>query len=210
MPLALWRMRRVALLGLLPILLAACGGPAQPVWAPDEVVKSAAYKSGGPPMLTLFTVINRQSGSGGHSALMISGEERILFDPAGSFAVSFVPERNDVLFGMSERALAVYIDYHARQTWDVRIQEVEVTLAQARAAAQLAKSYGAVPQAQCALSITRILAQVPGFEGVGVTYFPKALAADIAAFPGATDRLVTDDEADKNHNVLIEASLVGG
>ena len=137
---------------------------------------------------------------------MINGSERVLFDPAGTFTLPFVPERNDVHFGITDRALAVYIDYHARETWDVHVQEIDITLAQARQLTALVKDYGAVPKAQCTLSITSILRQVDGFERIGVTYFPTSLSAQFADRFGVPARVISDDDADKNHNVLFDAS----
>lgn len=194
---------------LIPLFLVACGGPAEPVWAPEEAVQRSIYKHNGPPKITLFTVVNVHSGSGGHSGLMINGDQRLLFDPAGTFKLPFAPERNDVHFGMTEQALKVYIDYHARQTWNVRTQELELTLQQARLLTKSVQQYGAVPKAQCALSITRILKQVPGFESINVTYFPVSLSKNLAQFSGVKTQMITDDDADSNHNVLITASRAG-
>ncbi len=195
---------RCLILLILPLILAACGGPAEPVWAPDAAVERAAYMHDGPARVTLFTVISTRNGSGGHSGLMINGRERVLFDPAGSFKVPFAPERNDVLFGVTARTLSAYIDYHAREAWDVRVQEVDVTAAQATALVDAVKTYGAVPKAQCSLAITRILAGVNGFEGVGVTYFPTALSDDFGQMSGVRERMVTDATADTSHNVIFQ------
>ncbi|MGI9393499.1 MAG: hypothetical protein ACR2OY_02530 [Boseongicola sp.] len=195
-------------IGFLPIILTACGGPAEPVWAPDNAVQSAVYKHDGPPKITIFTVVNVRSGSGGHSGLLINGDQRLLFDPAGTFKLPSAPERNDVHFGVTERVLNVYVDYHARQSWNVRTQELEVTPQQARMLTQLVQQYGAVPKAQCTLSITRILKQVPGFESISVTYFPNSLSEEMEQFSGVKTQLITDDDVDSNHNVLIEAARV--
>lgn len=184
--------------------LAACGGPAEPVWAPDAAVKQASYVHAGPAKVTLFTVISTRNGSGGHSGLMINGAERVMFDPAGTFKVPFVPERNDVLFGMTERALAAYVDYHARPEWEVRVQELDVSPSQAAALLAAVKSYGAVPKAQCSLAISRILSGVPGFETIDVGYFPNALSGGFGDLPGVRARLVTDETADTSHNVIFE------
>ena len=183
-------MRFAALIALLSFTLAGCGGPAQPVWAPDEAVKSARFSAKGPPRITLFTVVDKRNGSGAHSALLISGDERVLFDPAGSFSARFVPERNDVLFGMTDRAVSVFIDYHARATHDVVVQRLDVTPAQAALALSLAKSYGAVPKAQCTLSITRILSEIQGFETVTIGYFPNTARQDVkvVACPHSPDQ----------------------
>ncbi|MEM9969857.1 MAG: hypothetical protein AAF762_01980 [Pseudomonadota bacterium] len=188
--------------GLLVILaVAGCAGPAEPVWAPDDAVKRARYVHNGPPTLTLFTVVTTRSGSGAHAALMVNADERLIFDPAGTFDVSFVPERNDVLFGITPRALAAYIDYHARPSHDVVMQEVAVTPAQARRVAALIKSHGAVPKAQCALSIGSILQDVDGFQDVSRSYFPLTLSESFGARPGVTTQTVTDATADTSHNV---------
>lgn len=188
------------------LLLTACGGPAEPVWAPDDAVARAEYAHPGPPELVLYTVVSKRSGSGAHSGLLINADQRILFDPAGTFSLPFVPERNDVHYGMTPRAVSVYIDYHARETYDVIEQRLPVTAAQARMVTRLAQDYGAVPKAQCSLSITRILRQVPGFETISVGYFPVPASDAFGALPGVRERIITDDDADKNHNVLFEAA----
>ncbi|MXQ09594.1 hypothetical protein GQ651_17245 [Alphaproteobacteria bacterium GH1-50] len=200
------RNRHAACSLALLLFLSACGGPAEPVWAPDDAVARARYVHDAPPSVTLFTVVSTRNGSGGHSGLLINGDERILFDPAGTFRLPFAPERNDVHFGMTKRAVDVYIDYHARETFDVVVQEAPVTLDQARRLTALVKDYGAVPKAQCSLSIARILQDVPGFEGVRTTYFPNSLSEQFGEATGATRRVISDDDADKNHNVLMVAS----
>ncbi len=199
-------MRLAVFFAFLIALLSGCGGPAEPVWAPDAEIQKRAYSHSGPPEITLYTVVSKRSGSGAHSGLLINSTERILFDPAGTFKLPFAPERNDVHFGITDRALAVYIDYHARESFDVIEQRLTVTPEQAALAARLVKSYGAVPKAQCSLSITRILRQIPGFESISTGYFPKRARAEFGALPGVRERIITDDDADKNHNVLIRAS----
>lgn len=187
--------------------LAGCGGPAEPVWAPDEAIRKHAFAYQGPSEITLYTVVSTQNGSGAHSGLLIASPgERILFDPAGTFRLPFAPERNDVHYGMSDRAVAVYVDYHARETHSVIEQRLTVSADQARRIAALAKGYGAVPKAQCSLSIGRILGQVQGFESIRAGYFPKSLSAQFSAMPGVRTRVVTDTDADQNHNVLIQAA----
>lgn len=202
-------MRSLRRLGLLipTLLVMGCGGPPEPVWAPDEAVRKYAYRHDGPPEVRLYTVVSTRSGSGAHSGLLISTpSERILFDPAGTFGLPFTPERNDVHYGMTENAVRVYIDYHARETFDVIEQRVRVSPEQAYRIARLVKEYGAVPKAQCSVSITRVLRQVPGFESIPVSYFPVSTATAFGQLPKVTSRIISDDDADKNHNVLLVAS----
>lgn len=204
------RVRRLAFLLLMPLWLAACGGPAEPVWSPDEAIRKYAYRHDGPPEVRLYTVVSTRNGSGAHSGLLINAPSgRILFDPAGTFTLPFTPERNDVHYGMTDNALKVYIDYHARDTFDVIEQRVMVSADQAERLARLVKEYGAVPKAQCSLSITRILRQVAGFETVPVSYLPVSTSKRFARLSGVTERVITDNDADKNHNVLFQASIAG-
>lgn len=184
----------------------ALAGCAEPVWAPASAVARARHVAGAPPSLTLVTVVSTRNGSGAHSALLVNGSERVLFDPAGTFTLPFVPERNDVHFGMSDRAWAVYIDYHARETYDVRLQELQVTPAQAEAALRAAKAHGPAAKATCNLAVTRVLASVPGFEATPQRWFPKATANWFETLPGVTQKVITDDDADDNHGVLFTAA----
>jgi hypothetical protein len=194
-------MIRLVLAMMAVLMLAACG--AEPKWASDEAVSRARYVHAAPPSVTLFTVISTQNGSGAHSGLMINGSERIMFDPAGTWYHPALPERNDVHFGITPKMLNFYIDYHARETFDVVEQTIVVSPGIAELVAQRAKAYGAVPKAMCTNSISAILRGVPGFEGLPQTYYPKKLSAAFAQLPGVTTREITDDDADDNHGVLL-------
>ena len=198
-------MIRLALMLCALLALSACGaGTAEPKWAPDAAVQAARFvEPEGPRSVTLYTVINNRSQQGAHSGLLVKGAETILFDPAGSWYHPRIPERNDVHFGMTPKMRAFYIDYHARETFRVIEQTVDVSPEVAEMIAARAKAYGAVPKAQCANSITSILSDVPGFESIGRTWFPKKLSDRFAELPGVRSRLITDDDADQNHAVLI-------
>lgn len=195
---------------VLPLILVGCGGPAEPTWASQDRVNAAYYKHDGPTKLTLYTVQSVRSGSGGHSGLMISGDQRILFDPAGTFQHPLAPERNDVHFGITEDIRKVYIDYHARETWNVLVQEIEVSPQVAAMVSRAVQEYGAVPKAQCSLSTSRILSRIPGFESLPVGYFPNRLAKAFGELTGVTETLITDDDADANHGVLLRARRAAG
>lgn len=186
----------MALLGL-----AACG--AQPVWAPEDQVQAARYVAGPPTYITLYTVVNKSSGSGAHSAILVNASERVIFDPAGTWHHPRLPERNDVHFGMTDKALAFYIDYHARKTYDVIEQKIEVSPAVAELVLAKVKAYGAVPKAMCTNATSSILRSVPGFESMPATWYPKKLSDAFGQLPGVTTRLITDDDDDSNHGVLL-------
>ena len=82
------------------------------------------------------------------------------------------------------------------QTIVVSPEVAELVLARAMA-------YGAVPKAQCTLSISRILKDVPGFESLPITWYPRNLMDAFETLPGVKSRKITDTDADNNHGVLL-------
>ncbi|PHQ97878.1 MAG: hypothetical protein COB40_03110 [Marinosulfonomonas sp.] len=197
-------MRTWRIIGVLAVLaiLAGCGA-AEPKWASEADVKRAAYVHDGPPTITLFTVINNKNGSGAHSALMVNASQRVIFDPAGTWRHPQLPERNDVIFGMSDPIVDFYIDYHSRITYRTVVQEIVVSPEVAQLAMQGILSYGAVPKAQCANAITTILADIPGFENFPHTWFPKKLSAEFGKLPGASFEVIYDNSPDDNSGVVV-------
>lgn len=193
-------MKRLALASLVALFLAGCS--AQEIWAPDESIRDAAYTHPGPPTITVYTVVNNGSGSGAHSGLMISGTQRVLFDPAGSFSVNVVPERNDVHYGVTEQIREFYELFHARESFHVIAQEVEVSPEVAAMAIAKVESYGAVSKAMCTIAATEVLQTLPGFEHVRKKWTPNTLAEDIAMMDGVETRKIYEYDDDDKSIVL--------
>ncbi len=194
-------MRKLLLVLMLPIFLAACG--AEPKWAPDEDVQRAVYRHNGPTSITLFTVISNRSNAGAHAGLMINGSQRILFDPAGTWWSPSIPERNDVHFGITPRVLSYYIDYHTRETFHTVMQTVNVSPEVAEVAIRAVQAHGAAPKAYCTQSITTILQTLPGFEGIKTTFYPKKAMQQFSRIPSVKEHTVYDDDADDNSGLLM-------
>lgn len=185
--------RRQFVFGL-PLALSACS--AAEVWAPDDVISRAAYRDPNDTYLTLYTMKNVGSDNGAHTSLLINASQRVMFDPAGSFEQDRMPERNDVLFGVTPQLEEFYVSYHARVTYYVVGQTVQVPPQVAERAMQLAFANGPVPQAQCARSTSRLLRKVPGFEGIRQTWDPNRIQEDFAVLPGVTTREFRENDAD--------------
>ena len=194
-------MRRTVLALVAVLTVAACG--ADHTWAPDEEVIAARYVHPGPKTVTLLTVISNSTGGGGHSALMINGSERVIFDPAGTWYHPQRPIRNDVHFGINDKALAFYIDYHARVTYHVIEQTVQVSPEVAEIALQRVLNNGAVPKALCASSVSSVLRDVPGFESIPSAFGPITIMNAFDKLPGVKKRVITDKDDDENHGVLM-------
>jgi hypothetical protein len=180
--------------------LAACG--AEPVWAPDEALRQAAYRAPGPARVTLFTMISTTSGSGAHTGLMINASQRVIWDPAGTFSHPSIPERNDLVFGITERVEQFYVTYHARESFYVLRQEVDVSDATAEALYRTAQTAGPVPKAQCTVSTVRLLNDVGSLGRFRSSYFPKALSDQFADLPGVRTREHRETDSDNNREVL--------
>lgn len=186
----------IALLGL-----AACG--AEPKWAPQEQVDAVRYVEGPPTYITLYTVVNKATGSGAHSAILVNASERVIFDPAGTWYHPKLPERNDVTFGMNDKALAFYIDYHTRITYDTIEQKIYVSPEVAEQVLERVKAYGAVAKGFCTIATSGVLRGVPGFENLPSTFFPRQLSKAFGKLPGVTTKVIVDDDSDNNYGVLL-------
>ncbi|WP_171211740.1 hypothetical protein [Ruegeria sp. HKCCA5426] len=189
-------MIRVLIACLLAVTLAGCAGSQRPQ-ADLAEISARSYRDPGPSTLTLYTMISTRTGSGAHTSLMISGSERVIFDPAGSFRADVVPIKDDVLYGITPNVERAYRSSHARETHYARIQTVEVTPQQAEIALQLAKQSGPVAGAFCANSTAQLLQQVPGFEQIETTFYPVKLSEQFAQLPGVqTAEYRENDDAD--------------
>lgn len=173
--------------------LAACAEKGKE--SPAQEIEAGVYLYQGQPKITLITMVNNRTGAGGHTALLVQGSQSVIFDPAGSFEHERVPERGDVLYGMSPRWIQIYKSSHARSNFHVVSQEFVVTPAQAERAMQLVQSNGTVPSAFCASATSGILAQIPGFQSIRSGFYPVKLMEQVEQLPGVkTTRYYEDDE----------------
>lgn len=195
-------MRRLALGLCAVVLLSACR--AEPEWAPDADVQRFAYADGGESSVTLITVIRTSADEGGHTAVLIDGSQRVIWDPAGTWWHPQSPERNDVHYGITPWMEAYYRDYHVRDNFHVIEQEVQVSQATADAMIAAYQAHGAVPKANCTRSSAVVMAQIPGFEGIRTTYFPKTMMEDFGDIPGVVTRVYFEDTLDLSGSQLVQ------
>ena len=174
---------------LMLVVLTAC--TADHKWASDAEVARARYVDPNPPSITLFTSINSRDKTGAHAGLMINGSERVLYDPAGSFAHSAAPEREDLLYGMTPTMLSFYVDFQGSGVFKVTEQTVYVTPEVAERVKLAAIAYGSADKATCTRAIATVLQGVPGFESLPMTWFPKAMMRGFAKLPGVQTQTLT-------------------
>lgn len=181
-------------------MLSACAVPGTGGATEDDISR-AAYHHDGPPRLTLFTMISNSSGKGAHTSLMVNGSQRLVFDPAGTFRKEGITSRDDVVYGMTPYMADVYTRFHARETFHVVVQQIDVSPEVAELAIAKIIGNGAVAQAHCALATSQIVASLPGFEDVGTSYYPRKLM-DAFTAKGATYRRLFEYDADDKTKVL--------
>ena len=174
------------------LILSGCAGPSP--FASDEEIAAVSYRNDGPTELTLLTMLNNRTDGGAHTSLLISSSDRVIFDPAGSFKARGIPERNDVLFGISPAAEQAYIGAHARSTHRVVIQTVQVPPEHAALARSLALQAGPVAGAFCASSTVDLLNQIPGFESLDSTFYPDRLMEQFGTLPGVQTTVYREDD----------------
>lgn len=155
-----------------------------------------AYSNGGGSSVTLITVIRTEANEGGHTAVLIDGSQRVIWDPAGTWWHPQSPERNDVHYGITPWMETYYRDYHVRDAYHVVKQEVQVSQATADAMIAAYQAHGAVPKANCTRSSAAVMRQIPGFEGIRTTYFPKKMMEDFGEMPGVVTRVYYEDTLD--------------
>lgn len=190
--------RRQFLYGLSAAALSGCGIKAKSIWADDAALARVRYTHDGPTSFTLITMINTGSDNGAHTALMISASERVIFDPFGTFEIDFVPERNDVHFGINPGVLDLFIDFHARREYYVKTQHVRLPPAAAEDLYRRALTVGPVGQALCTSSTSQLLAQTPGLQGkIRKTFFPDSLIDQVAQLDGVITREWRDNDESK-------------
>ncbi|MDX1821931.1 MAG: hypothetical protein R3197_13620 [Paracoccaceae bacterium] len=193
-------MPRLALALAVMVGLSACAPVPEPTQTvTDAELREKIYRHDGPPALTLFTMVNNSNGSGAHTSLMVNGSQRVIFDPAGSFRHPRIATKNDVIYGVTPVMEDTYTRFHARETFHVIVQHVEVPPQVAEDVLARVLAQGPIPRAQCARSTSDLLSDVPGLNGaIRSTWFPNQLAEQFGQLPGATtQRLYEYDDADR-------------
>ena len=103
-----------------------------------------------------------------------------------------------MVHGLTPELLRAYNSFHARSTHHVVSQKIYVSAAVAQRAAALAKANGPAADAQCALTTSRILQQLPGFGHISTTYFPAKLMDQFARIPGVTTSKYYETDVGQN------------
>ena len=164
----------------------------------DAALTSAAYHYADPASLSLVTMVNNGSDTGAHTSRMINASQRVIFDPTGTVRHARLPEKGDVLFGVTLAIeISMCVPIRAKPI-TVVIQMLEVPPDVAELALHKALAQGAVYAAQCSLRTSQLLASLFGFDHLPVIWFPNRLKDAFGRFEGVIEVTLHEyDEADK-------------
>ena len=181
------------------ILAALLGvsGCAQMISAPPEEIARARYTDS-ESYISLYTMVEKGSGRGAHSGLIVSGSQVVLYDPAGTFKHPNLPERGDVFYGLTPQMKFVYESYHARSTTNVMEQKLPVTREFADLVIARMEAQGPSAKMFCAKNTSAILRDFPQFAHVPHSFRPSFVADAFGEVPGVEARWVEQEDDGQN------------
>lgn len=168
------------------------------VTSTPQAISAARFSSAEAPYVALLTMIDRDSGQGAHSAILVNGSQVAMYDPAGTFGVDGVPENGDVLYGITPRILNAYEFFHARATTSFLEQKVPVSREMADAVIARMEVQGPSPKFLCAINTAEILRPFAPFSDVPRSIHPTRLMEAFDRIPGTLRREVFDDDTGQN------------
>lgn len=179
-------------------LLLLLGGCAELVTSTPQAIEASRYVSPEAPYVALLTMVDRDSGQGAHSALLVNGSQRVLYDPAGTFKTEVTTENADVIYGITPLALQAYEFFHARETTSFLEQKISVSRAEADAMIARMERQGPSPKFMCAINTAEILRDFDRFAHMPRSMQPTRLMKAFDAMPGVERREVFDDDVGQN------------
>lgn len=176
----------------------AVAGCAESIMDSPEKVAAARYVSDEAPYVALVSMVNVSNDKGAHSAILVNGSQVALYDPAGTFAYETVPERNDVLYGITPRMKEAYEWYHARESTYVVEQKLNVSRDFADAVIARMEAEGPSPKLHCGIHAGRVLQSFERFAHVPSSYYPGDLMRAFGAIEGVETRKVFQNDVGQN------------
>lgn len=179
-------------------LIGLISGCAERIYDDPLDVAAARYVSDEAPYVSLVTMVTTDRDKGAHSAILVNGSQVALYDPAGTFAHETIPERGDVLYGITPRIKEAYEWYHARESTYVVEQKLPVSRALADAVIARMEAEGPSPKLHCGIHTGRILQDFPEFSHVPSSYYPGKLMEAFATIDGVQTRKIYQDDVGQN------------
>ncbi len=195
--------------------VAGCGRPSYRRATAEEVSRSF-YSHDGPIELSLLSAVATLGNSSEHSALLINGSQRVIYDPAGTYDPAkepswYVhPRKYDIHYGVNDLALRQYIVSHARIGYFVEQLSRRITLEQADRAIELCEERGETNFSLCAVSCSWVLQRLDGFETVKTSLFPQKIREDFMNLSDVSRTRYYQQDSEKNIASGVRLEIIRG
>jgi hypothetical protein len=160
--------------------------------SPPEIAKRERFFNAGPPEVSLLTVTHKPTGIMWHSALLITADERVLYESGGYWKDPEDRRLVDVHYNMTDARLADYVERRSNpKSWEVTLHRVAVSDEVAMMAKQRAETNQMVLGGFCAQGVAMVLKELPGFEDIGPVFLPHDLVPHFEEIPGVQRELLS-------------------
>jgi RHS repeat-associated protein len=142
--------------------------------------------------LTTTVVVTVDNGFGTHAAVHITGNDGVLYDPAGGYpgaSPGYSTRGSGDIFSGVDASLSAYISYQRGAGSEVRTYSFPTTSAQELMIQQNMEDEGGAMGGFCALKSASVLRGVGPFKDLGRYLFPKSLGNDISELPGVDSKI---------------------
>jgi hypothetical protein len=180
------------------LLLAGCGGldPSADADLLQELRAETSYfPDNAPPSATLL-LSEHKGGSGAvHAALVITGSERVIYDPSGSFTHPDTRRLGDVVYGASDPVVEMFALHNADKDHDAMMRRIPLSAEEAEQMLARARSRGGAMPGYCAKSVADVMRAAPRFAAMRDTFWPSNVLEDFVQFGPVETRVVSDTDS---------------
>lgn len=174
----------------LAISLSGCAGTLYS--SPPDVAKRDRHSPEAAPEIALVTVMHKPTRFMWHSALLITADERILYESGGYWIDPENRRLGDVHYNMNDARLRDYVARRGNpKVWEITLHRVAVPKEVAQEAKHRAETNQLVLGGFCAVGVAELLKGLPGFDHIGPVLLPHDLVPRFAEIPGVRLEVLT-------------------
>lgn len=180
---------------MIALSLSGCAGMMYS--SPPEIAQRDRYSPQAEPEISLLTITHKPTSFMWHSALLITADERILYESGGYWKDPEDRRLADVHYNLTDERLR---DYIARRgdpdVWQITLHRVEVSEDIALEAKRRAQTNQLVLGGFCAMGVAEVLKGLPGFDHLGPVFLPHDLVPVFEEIPDVELEVLSGAETD--------------
>ncbi len=161
-----------------------------------ELRAETSYLPVNAPPSTTLVLAEHKGGSGAvHAALIVTGSERLIYDPSGSFTHPDTRRYGDVVYGASDDIVELFALHNADKNHDAVMRTIALQPEEAETMLDAARTHGGAMPGFCAKSVASVLRSVPRFASMRDTFWPSNVQQDFESIAPVAIRSVTDTDS---------------